>query len=274
MKKILKSGKFLKNKIKTKPKIAIVLGSGLNGCLDKIVNSYFEIDYKDIPYFPVPSIKGHKGKLIAGNIEGIDCIIMQGRVHFYEGNSVQKCVYPIRLMKVLGINTIVLTNSSGGINLNFSPGDIMLINDHILYNVPSPLIGENINELGSRFPDMTYVYEKNLQELADIAANNIKINLKKGVYLQCSGPQFETPAEIKMFRTMGADAVGMSTAIEAIASRHCNIKVLGLSCISNYAAGISGELLNSQDVNDTAKTIEDKFGNLLREIIKLYNKNN
>lgn len=256
----------LKKTLRFEAPTAVVLGSGLSDIADKYFEKDQEIAYYEIPNFPVPTVSDHKGKLITGYFEGKPCIILQGRVHYYEGNSSQRCVMPIRLLHYLGVKNVILTNASGGIS--FSPGQIMLINDHILFNVPSPLIGPNDSELGVRFPDMTYVYTPELRAIAQQAAKKNGIHLKQGVYLQCSGPQFETPAEIKAYKIMGADAVGMSTAIEAIAARHCGMNVLGLSFISNYAAGLKKEMISSEDVNKTVGKMLKTAGILIKEIIK------
>ncbi|HEY8423419.1 MAG TPA: purine-nucleoside phosphorylase [Clostridia bacterium] len=256
----------LKNKLRFEAPAAVVLGSGLNDIADKFFEKDQETAYYEIPNFPVPTVSDHKGKLMTGYFDGKPCIILQGRVHYYEGNPSERCVMPIRLLRFLGVKNVILTNASGGIN--FAPGQIMLISDHILFNVPSPLIGPNDRELGERFPDMTYIYSPDLRAAAKEAAKRLKIKLKEGVYLQCSGPQFETPAEIRMYKKMGADAVGMSTAIEAIAARHCGMNVLGLSFIANYAAGINKDIIKSEDVNQTVGKMLNQAGGLIKEIVK------
>lgn len=266
MNNLSKSLKFLRKKLDFNADTALVLGSGLNVIADRYFEKQAEIDYKDIPDFPTPTVKDHKGKLIAGYFDKTPCYILQGRVHYYEGNTSQKAVIPIRLMYLLGVKNIILTNASGGIS--FLPGEIMLIKDHILFNVPSPLIGKNLDNFGVRFPDMTYMYDIGLRETAKKIALSQNIELKEGVYLQCSGPQFETPAEIRMFKMWGADAVGMSTAVETIAARHCGLKVLGLSFIANYAAGISKEIISSEDVNTTVGNNIEKAGKLIKDIVK------
>ncbi|NLC17392.1 MAG: purine-nucleoside phosphorylase [Clostridiales bacterium] len=256
----------LKKTLRFEASTAVVLGSGLNDIADKYFEKDQEIGYHEIRDFPVPTVSDHKGKLITGYFDGEPCIILQGRVHYYEGNSSQKCVMPIRLLYYLGVKNVILTNASGGITL--PPGQIMLINDHILFNAPSPLIGKNDYELGPRFPDMTYIYDPILRTKAKQAAKKNNIKLKEGVYLQCSGPQFETPSEIKMYKKMGADVVGMSTAIEAIAARHCGMKVLGLSFVANHAAGISKQIITAEDVNQTVGRMSKTAGVLLKEIVK------
>ncbi|HEY8443408.1 MAG TPA: purine-nucleoside phosphorylase [Clostridia bacterium] len=260
------TAQYLKQRLKFTAPVAVVLGSGLGEVAEKYLEKDQEIAYYELPDFPVPTVSDHKGKLITGWFDGKPCVILQGRVHYYEGNTPQACVMPIRLLHYLGAQTVILTNASGGIT--FSPGQIMLISDHILFNVPSPLIGKNDYELGPRFPDMTYIYDQELRAKAKEAAKKLNIKLKEGVYLQCSGPQFETPAEIRMYKKMGADAVGMSTAIEAIAARHCGMKVLGLSFVSNYAAGLSKDIISSEDVNKTVGKMLSTAGGLIKEIVK------
>jgi len=266
MHNLSKSLDFLRKKLEFNADTAIVLGSGLNDIADKYLEKKIEISYKDIPDFPTPTVSDHKGRFLAGYFDKTPCYILQGRVHYYEGNTAQRAVIPIRLMCLLGVKNIILTNASGGIS--FLPGEVMLIKDHILFNVPSPLLGQNQDNFGVRFPDMTYIYDPNLREIAQKIASSQNTELKEGVYLQCSGPQFETPAEIKMYKLWGADAVGMSTAIEAITARHCGMKVLGLSFIANYAAGITKDIITSEDVNITVGKNIDKAGSLLKEIVK------
>ncbi len=249
------------------PEIALVLGSGLGGFADQIQTEY-SIDYKDIPNFPVSTVEGHCGKFIFGTLAGRKIIAMQGRVHYYEGYDMQQVVLPIRLMHLLGANTLILTNAAGGVNLSFSPGDLMLITDHIASFIPSPLCGKNKEALGVRFPDMHEVYNRLLCDKIRAAAKMQSIPLREGVYLQFSGPAYETPAEIRMARTLGADAVGMSTAAEAMAAKHCGMQVCAISCITNMACGILDMPLSHDEVQETASKIADKFTALMREIIK------
>ncbi|MGN0523602.1 MAG: purine-nucleoside phosphorylase [Eubacterium sp.] len=259
-----KQVRIIKDITSVKPKTAIVLGSGLGDLINK-VNIDATISYEDIPNMPVSTAPGHNGKLIFGRLEDKDVVLMQGRVHLYEGYSSQEAVFPIRLLKALGVETLILTNASGGINKDFRVGDLMLINDHISCFVDSPLIGPNNDELGTRFPDMSNAYDKNLRKTVKKIANDNKIPLVEGVYAQLRGPQFETPAEIHALSVMGADAVGMSTVIETIAACHCGLKVCAISLITNLACGILDAPLSSEDVNLAA----EKSGKKLEELIAL-----
>ena len=252
-----------------KPEIGIVLGSGLGSFAEKLEDSIY-INYQDIPGFPVSTVSGHNGRFVVGKLFGHEVIVMQGRVHYYEGYSMKKVVLPVRLMCMIGIKQLILTNAAGGINLNFKPGTLMAITDQITTFVPSPLIGPNIEDLGVRFPDMSEVYDRTFVGIIEKAAEELGIDLKKGIYLQTTGPQYETPAEIRMFRKLGADAVGMSTTVEAVAARHAGVKVAGISCITNMAAGISGEPLSHEEVKETADRVKDEFEKLLLLSVKKY----
>lgn len=264
--RLIKCAEFLKSKIDFSPEVAIVLGSGLGGFAEKI-DVKFSIDFKDIDTFPVSTVDGHNGRLIFGYVGETAVAIMQGRVHYYEGYSSVEAVLPIRVLGLLGAKKLILTNAAGGINKEFSTGDLMLITDHISF-VPSPLIGKNIDEIGPRFPDMSNVYDLGLRQDVLKCAQKCGIPLKTGVYCQLSGPNYETPAEVKMCGILGADAVGMSTAIEAVAAKHMGIRVCGISLITNMAAGISEKPLSHSEVQATANLAKDKFENLLLEIIK------
>ncbi len=248
-----------------KPEIAIVLGSGL-GDFAETIKITQTIDYKDIEDFPVSTVSGHKGRFVFGFVEKTPVVIMQGRVHCYEGYTASEVVMPIRIMGMLGAKKLILTNAAGGICEEFSAGDLMLITDHICL-VPSALIGPNIAELGERFPDMSEVYSRRLSTIALKSAEKCGIALKKGVYLQLTGPNYETPAEVKMCKILGADAVGMSTACEAVAAKHMGLEICGISCITNMAAGISKTNLNHSEVQETANRVGHKFKELLYEII-------
>ncbi len=251
------------------PKVALVLGSGLGGYADEM-KVEATVDYKDIEGFPVSTAPGHVGRFVFGYVGDVPVVCMQGRVHYYEGYDMEDVVLPIRLMKLMGAEILFLTNASGGIGEGFSAGDLMLITDHISFMVPSPLRGENIKELGTRFPDMSHVYDPDLSELVKAVGIEQEIGLKEGVYLQTKGPQYETPAEINAARAMGADAVGMSTVCEAIAARHAGMRVVGVSCISNLAAGISPTPLSEQEVLDAGKMVAKKFTALVTEAIKRF----
>lgn len=257
----------IKSKTDFEPLMAVVLGSGLGGYASKM-EVLCEIPYSGIDGFPVSTVQGHDGRFLFGYVEGVPIVAMKGRVHFYEGYAIDDVVLPIRTMGLLGAKYILLTNAAGGIDLDFEPGDLMLIEDHISSFIRSPLIGENIEELGVRFPDMSRVYDLKLCECIRRAASSEGIDIKEGTYLQTSGPQFETPTEIKMFRTLGASAVGMSTVVEAIAAHHMGLRVCGISCISNMAAGILDQPLTHSEVQITADKVAHKFERLVSGLIK------
>ena len=235
--KLLKCYECYQNRIDFKPDVAIVLGSGL-GNFARTVDVRAELPYSEIEGFPVSTVPGHAGKFIFGYIGEVAVVLMQGRVHYYEGYPITDVVLPARLMKMMGAKVLFLTNASGGINPAFHAGSLMLIKDHISCFAPNPLIGPNIEELGTRFPDMTHVYDEDLQEIIKNTAKENDIELFEGVYAQLTGPSFESPSEIKMLQTLGASAVGMSTVVEAIAANHMGMKICGVSCVSNLAAGI------------------------------------
>ena len=244
------------------PKVALVLGSGLGNYAESMKIEMI-LDYHDIDGFPVSTVPGHKGRFVMGYVETVPVIAMQGRVHYYEGYAMEDVVLPIRLMKMLGAEILFLTNAAGGICSDFQAGDLMMITDQISGFVPSPLIGENMEELGTRFPDMSEIYSKRLQEIISSCAADLGISLKKGVYLQTTGPNFESPAEIVMYKALGADAVGMSTTCEAIAARHMGMEICGISCISNLAAGISDRPLCHEEVQESADRAASQFGKLV-----------
>ena len=257
----------IRSKTDFEPLMAVVLGSGLGGYASKM-EVVCEIPYSEIDGFPVSTVQGHDGRFLFGYVEGVPIVAMKGRVHFYEGYGIDDVVLPIRTMGLLGAKYILLTNAAGGIDLDFEPGDLMLIEDHISSFIRSPLIGENIEELGVRFPDMSRVYDLKLCDCIRRAASSEGIDIKEGTYLQTSGPQFETPTEIKMFRTLGASAVGMSTVVEAIAAHHMGLRVCGISCISNMAAGILDQPLTHSEVQITADKVAHKFERLVSGLIK------
>ena len=251
------------------PRVALVLGSGLGDYAENI-QVVAEVPYGNIPDFPVSTVPGHEGRLVFGYVGAVPVVCMQGRVHYYEGYSIQDVVLPVRLTKMLGADILFLTNASGGIREDLSAGDLMLITDHIAAFAPNPLIGENIEELGTRFPDMTAVYDKELQEIIKTVAVHEGIPLKSGVYAQLTGPSFETPAEIRMLRTLGVDAVGMSTAVEAIAARHAGMRVCGISCIANKAAGMALTPLTHGEVQAAASKAAPHFQKTVTEAIKRF----
>ena len=245
------------------PKVALVLGSGLGGFADSHVDIACTVPYSEIRGFPVSTVVGHAGRFVFGHVGGVPVVVMQGRVHYYEGYPMADVVAGVRLMRMLGAQTLFLTNASGGINRDFYPGAFMLIRGHISSFVPSPLIGENVDELGPRFPDMSAVYSPRLREIIQTQAKALHIELFSGVYLQVGGPNFETPNEIELFRTLGADACGMSTAVEAIAARHAGMEICGISCVSNLAAGMSKTALSHEEVQETANRVSRQFAALV-----------
>ena len=249
-----------------KPEVAIVLGSGLGDFADEI-KVEAELPYENIEGFPVSTVAGHAGKFIFGYLGDIPVVCMKGRIHYYEGYAMSDVVLPTRLMKLMGAKILFLTNASGGINKDFKAGDLMLITDHIAAGVPNPLIGPNAEELGTRFPDMSEIYRKDLCELIRSTAKENGIDLKEGVYIQFTGPSYETPAEIRMAATIGADAVGMSTAVEAIAANHMGMKICGISCVCNAAAGISEVPLTHAEVQAAADEASEKFRILVKESV-------
>ena len=265
--KLMKCFECVQQKITFKPEIALILGSGLGDYADtmEVVET---LDYHDIEGFPVSTVPGHKGRFVFGYAGGVPIVAMQGRVHFYEGYKPQDVVLPIRLMKLMGAKVLFLTNAAGGINRSFNAGDFMLITDQISMSGPSPLIGENIDELGVRFPDMSEVYSRRLRKIIENSAVTAGVPLRRGVYIQTTGPQYETPAEIRAYERLGADAVGMSTAIEAIAARHAGMEICGISCISNLAAGISVNPLTHAEVQETADRVAPLFKKLVTQAIK------
>lgn len=249
------------------PKVGLILGSGL-GNYAKNMKIVCEIPYGDIPGFPVSTVQGHAGRFLFGYIGNVPVVLMKGRVHFYEGYAMEDVVLPTRLMKLLGIEVLFLTNAAGGINRSSTTGDFMMITDQISSFVPSPLVGENISELGERFPDMSHIYDVELCKLIRQTAAEEQIPIQEGIYVQSSGPNFESPAEIRMFATLGADAVGMSTACEAMAARHAGVRVCGVSCISNMAAGILEEDFTHLDVQEVAERRAEEFERLVTKVIK------
>lgn len=258
---------YIRNITDFKPEIAVILGSGL-GELANELSPVAEIEYKSIPNMPISTAPSHKGKFVFGTLEGKNVVLMQGRVHLYEGYSTKQIAEIIRLLKNLGVKTLILTNAAGGINKNLNIGDFMLINDHISCFIDSPLIGTNNENYGTRFPDMSNAYDKDLQKLIKKVAFENKITLQEGTYVQLKGPQFETPSEIKMLSALGADAVGMSTVVETIAAVHCGLKVGAVSMISNMACGIYDKPLSGDDVTAAAEKAGPQFRKLIKGIIK------
>lgn len=264
--KVCKCYESIKAKVDFTPEVAIVLGSGLGNYAEDI-KVVAEIDYNEIEGFPVSTVIGHEGKFIFGYINDVNVVCMKGRVHYYEGYEMSDVVLPTRLMKLMGAKILFLTNASGGINTDYVAGDFMLITDHISSFSPNPLMGANIEELGTRFPDMSQVYDLDLQEIIRVTAKENNIKLQEGIYLQATGPSFESPAEIKMFRTLGADTVGMSTVVEAIVANHAGMKICGISCVCNLAAGMNEKPLTHDEVQEAATMAAPYFKKLLTESV-------
>lgn len=248
------------------PKVALTLGSGL-GALAEEIEIAAIVDYSEIEGFPTSTVPGHKGRFVFGMMDGVPVVIMQGRVHYYEGYAMQDVVLPTRLMRLMGAEVLFLTNASGGINTDFSAGDFMLITDQISNFVPSPLIGPNLDQFGTRFPDMSEIYDKSLRTVIADTAKELNIKLRQGVYIQLTGPNFESPAEIRMCRVLGADAVGMSTACEAIAANHAGMKVCGISCVANLGCGLTENPLTHKEVMEAADKAAPLFKKLIRTSI-------
>ena len=262
MEMIQKCVKAIREKTDFVPKIGLILGSGLGDYADRIENKVC-IPYGDLPEFPVSTVAGHAGQFVMGTIHGKNVIAMQGRVHYYEGYTQRKITLPIRIMKCLGVEKMVVTNSAGGVNTDFKPGTLMLIGDHINYSGSNPLLGENMDEFGPRFPDVSDVYSKEIRAKVKTLAKERGIDLAEGVYMMFSGPCYETPAEVRMARAVGADAVGISTVPEGIVCAHIGIPVLRISCITNHAAGILDQPLNHEEVIETAARVKDTFVKVL-----------
>ncbi len=256
----------IKDRLPVAPRLGIVLGSGLGGLADEVENAV-TVDYSELAGFPCSTVHGHSGRFVVGTLSGVPVMVMQGRVHYYEGYTTEETVRPIRFMHCAGVRTLLLTNAAGGIGDKQDTGSFMLLTDHIASLMPSPLRGKNDGDMGLRFPDMTEVYDASLRAMAHACADLLQVPLYDGVYMQLPGPQFETPAEIRMAKAMGADAVGMSTATEAIAARHLGMRVLGISCISNRAAGISKHPLSHEEVNEITSLAAPKFRALVRSIV-------
>lgn len=264
--KIGKTAEYIKSIKSSNPQVGIVLGSGLGAFIDQVENLTV-IPYDEIPNFHKTTVEGHEGRLILGKIKGVEVVILQGRFHAYEGLPMEEVVFPVRVLSTLGIESLILTNAAGGINLNFKAGELVNIVDHINLMGRNPLIGPNINELGPRFPDMTHAYCPKLREILKAAASETGVKLEQGVYAGVLGPTYETPAEIRMLRTIGADMVGMSTVPESIAANHMGIKVCGVSCVTNMAAGIENVELKHEDIKEQALKVMDSFSTLLATAI-------
>ncbi|HBC95446.1 MAG TPA: purine-nucleoside phosphorylase [Clostridium sp.] len=264
---IREAADYIGSSVKLNPEIGIILGSGLGDMANEIDNAEI-CKYDDIPHFPVSTVKGHKNRLVLGSLEGRTVIAMQGRFHYYEGYSMKEVVFPIRVMKMMGVKILIVTNASGGINKNYNRGDLMIIKDHINLSGQNPLIGENLKKFGPRFPDMSEAYDIGLRKIARKSAQKLGISFQEGVYVYMTGPSYETPAEVNMLGILGGDAVGMSTVPEVITANQSGIKVLGISCITNMAAGILDNKLNHEEVIKTSASIGRKFMDFIRGIIR------
>ena len=267
LKEMKESVKFIKEKVKNIPDKVIVLGSGLGSLADNVLEKIV-IKYQDIPGFPISTVASHKGELVFGKLGNIPVILMNGRFHYYEGYDLYKVTYPIRIFKLLGVKTIVLTNAAGGINENFNKGDLMIINDQLSFFAESVLRGLNMEEFGERFIDMSNLYDKEYIKILKDVMKEIMGTYQEGVYAYMKGPTYETPAEIRALRVLGADAVGMSTVPEAVVAHHSSIRIAGISCITNMAAGVTNEVLTHEDVKKTALKAEENFKKVVLEFIK------
>ncbi len=262
------SSKYIKSKIgELRPRIAIILGSGL-GVLSEEIEDKIVINYRDIPNFPVSTVEGHAGELIIGKLNGVEIIAMNGRFHYYEGYNLKETTFPIRVFKLLGIEKLIITNASGGINTNFQAGDFMVINDYLSFFAESVLRGKNLDEFGERFTDMSQTFDRNLSEKLKEVIKKHTGRVQEGVYAYMKGPTFETPAEVRALRILGADAVGLSTVPEAIVAHHCRIDTVAVSCITNMAAGVLDETLSYDDVKQTAERVKIKFKEIIKEYVK------
>ena len=262
------SADFILKQSKYKPEIGLILGSGLGSIGDTIEDAEY-YDYKDIPNFPTSTVEGHAGRLVIGKLSGKVVVAMQGRFHYYEGYSLEKVTFPVRIMKLLGVSKLIVTNAAGAVNKDFKPGDLMVITDHINLSGSNPLFGRNLDAFGVRFPDMSEAYNLELRNKVLQAGKDLGIELKEGVYVMLSGPTYETPAEIRMIRTLGGDAVGMSTVTEVIIANHSGIKTVGISCLTNMAAGILAQPLNHEEVIETSNKVKNDFINLMNKVIEI-----
>ncbi len=267
-KRIHDAADYIRQRLIATPSIGLILGSGLGDFADTLEDRIV-IPFSEVPDFPQPTVEGHTGAFVIGSCRGKTVVALQGRIHYYEGHPQQVITIPVRVMALLGVKHLILTNACGGVNLNFMPGDLMLISDHINFSGANPLIGPNLAEFGPRFPDCSDIYTKRLRNQILPMAEKNGISLRQGVYAMYSGPCYETPAEIRMFRALGADAVGMSTVPEAIVAAHCGMEVVGISCITNMAAGVLPQKLNHKEVVETAAMVHDKFQKLLNLILQM-----
>jgi len=265
--KLAETRDYLVERVKKLPDLGVILGSGLGAFAD-LVEDKVVIPYKNIPHFPISTVEGHAGQLIFGKVEGRSVVVMQGRFHFYEGYAMHEVTFPVRVMQVLGVTGLIVTNAAGGINTDFHPGDLVLIKDHLNMMGDNPLRGANLSSLGSRFPDLSDAYNRAWRQKALGIAEELGIKPQEGVYAAMSGPNYETPAEIRSLRSSGADLVGMSTVPEVIVANHGGMQVLGISCVTNMAAGILAQKLSHVEVMETAGRIEKQFVNFVQALVK------
>ena len=264
------AARIIRSRIKLEPRIAVVLGSGLGSFADDLEEAV-AIPYPEIPGFVRSTAEGHAGRLVVGKIDQVPLLAMQGRVHYYEGYTLEEVTFPVRTFKLLGLRTIILTNASGGINVEFTPGTLMVITDHLNLFGDNPLRGPNDDRFGPRFPDMSAVYSAELQEVVIEEARAMNVEVRRGVYAGLAGPSYETPAEINLFRIFGADAVGMSTVPEALVARHMDMEVLGISCVTNMASGVTDEPINHEEVMAVGNQVSETFTELLRRVVSRLN---
>lgn len=267
--KISSAAEYILSKTELRPTIGLVLGSGLGDFADSLEDAV-RIPYGEIPHFPVSTAPGHVGAMVIGKRCGQVVAAMQGRIHYYEGHSMQTITFPVRVMAKLGVQNLVLTNAAGGANASYNPGTLMLIRDHINYGFANPLIGENLDQFGPRFPDVSDLYTKELRNAVKEKATAAGIHLEEGVYMMFTGPNYETPAEVRMAQILGADAVGMSTAPEALVAGHCGMRVVGISCITNHAAGVTDAKLDHSEVVEIAARVHDTFQSLLELVLTVF----
>lgn len=265
-KRLKKAAQYINSRITIKPEIGLILGSGLGALADQI-NNPVAIPYADIPHFPVSTVEGHAGKLVVGELQGRHVVAMQGRFHFYEGYPLQDVTFPVRVMQMIGVTKLAVTNAAGAVDKSFNPGDLMLITDHLNMQGTNPLIGPNLKEFGPRFPDMSTPYHPDLLRIAREVAAEQGVSLREGVYACMTGPSYETPAEIRMLRSFGAHAVGMSTVPEVIVAVHSGMQAIGISCITNMAAGVLDQPLNHEEVMETSARVKELFTKLMQGLI-------
>lgn len=265
--KIKNAADYILEKSKYKPELGLILGSGLGAIADTIEDAEY-YNYNELPGFPVSTVEGHAGRLVIGKLKGRIVVAMQGRFHYYEGYTMQEVTFPVRVMKLLGAEKLIVTNAAGAVNTNYTPGDLMIISDHINFSGANPLVGKNLTEFGTRFPDMSDAYDRELRAKVKDIAKDLNMTLQEGVYAMFSGPTYETPAEIRMARTMGADAVGMSTVPEVIIAKHSGLQVVGISCMTNMAAGILDQPLNHEEVMETSEKVRKSFIALMTKVIE------